>query len=444
MPYLPPDGDLDPDLTCTLIFYPDRDEYRRALFGQLAELTNVWNWEASREDQAIIRRAWLAAELESVRCSDMACLDDVLALLAEIRDKDVCCDTISDVPGGDEITGVDDSALPPDVDRDGGTLPPDWVGDPTAYDAYLCGQAHAVAGSTDEAVQAVFDAILRTSNAITFVTILVLLFGNVISMGIAAILAGGYVLVSIAEAYSAWDSFVSLRSLLGRDDPSGLVPQTQGEMAGAYDAIVNAIYCANDASEASAALHAIVDANVTTPSYAFLLKLTYTIAMRPIFWGFGGAADRFDCTCVEPAFFAHTWTFDTDLEGWNDDAEWESARMDIPSGAASYGDISRAAIKALGGFGSGVSLLPTSLIFDFYIRRDAGVQWDLGGLLQTFGVAQGYATATWHRDVVVDLTGVSAISLDAGGYFMRLRNMHTLLGYDVSVDNIRIECDDGT
>lgn len=319
MPYLPPPPeDLEPEIDCVLVFIPNNDEYRRAFYGQIADLCDVWNWEADRTTQATIRQVWLDAYLQTLDCANMACLDEIIALLEEIRDHEWCCETVDSVTGGDEITGVDDSSLPPDVDRDGGTLPPDWDGDPDGYDAYLCGQAHRLAESTDEAVDAVFDTILLASNVVVFATLLVLAFGNVIGMGIAAIIAGGYSLVTASEVFGFFSVFTELREALSGGDPQGLVAQTKAEMSAIYDDIVDAVFCANDAAEATATMHALVDANVTSTSYAALLRLLYTISLRPIFWGFGGAADRFDCVdCLDPTDIDVIWSFDDDDDGWD-------------------------------------------------------------------------------------------------------------------------------
>lgn len=69
MPWLPPADPDSQELDCVLVFFPDRDEYRQALFGMLEELAQVWNWEADRETQEVIRQKWLEAEHCTLECN---------------------------------------------------------------------------------------------------------------------------------------------------------------------------------------------------------------------------------------------------------------------------------------------------------------------------------------------------------------------------------------
>lgn len=161
MPYLlPSDPDIS-ELDCVLVYFPNAPEYRQALFGQLAELSDVWNWEGTREAQALARASWLAAELETL--NNMSCFDDVLAELQAINAKlPWCCDTspptieIDPVegPGGILIWPVPGPApLPiPDNDTGEGTgeypitpgTDPDDGGTVSAveWEQYLCGAAN--------------------------------------------------------------------------------------------------------------------------------------------------------------------------------------------------------------------------------------------------------------------------------------------------------------
>lgn len=248
----------------------------------------------------------------------MACFDEILALLEEIRDHEWCCDGIASVPGTDDIGGVDDSTLPPDIDRDEDVLPDGWVGGEATFDPYLCGQAQRVGNTTDEAVDAVFKAILAASNFLVWATLVVLAFGNIFGMAIAAILAGGYTLVTWSEIVGYYSFFTELREALGLEDPSGIVPQTKTEMSGIAQDIENAIYCANSASEAQTAIAGLIDGAVTDSRYAALLKLTYAISLRPIFWGLGGAPDGTGCVCEGTPLGTWDWGSDEDgLAGWS-------------------------------------------------------------------------------------------------------------------------------
>lgn len=158
MPYLPPDNLEPDDLDCILVFYPKAVEYRQALLGQIAELSDVWNWEASRDDQQKIRRAWLEAELETTAGACMGICDDLFDQLQRIEDCS-CTGALPSnesypTPGGDVITpyegpydvptNTDDYAtdpfpVTPQSDLDGsGTV------DLAEWKDYVCGASNLV------------------------------------------------------------------------------------------------------------------------------------------------------------------------------------------------------------------------------------------------------------------------------------------------------------
>lgn len=311
MPYLLPDEPAVSELDCVLVYFPNAEEYRQALFGQLAELTDVWNWEGTREQQALARAAWLTAELETL--ANMGCFDDVVErldaitdVLGDILDKDVCCDSVgaTDIPDG--ITGSDDTTLPPDVDVDGDVIPDDFT-DVPEYLQYLCGAGQRIADSTDAAVDAVNTALLAASNVIVFATLLVLAFGNVIGMGIAAILAGGYTLVTVSEIIGAFSFFTELRELIRGEGVNDAANQTKTELGAISDEIIAAVACANNASAARSNLHALLDEHVTHASYRALLKMAWSLpVMRAIFAGYANVTPSTDCVCGGALFSEYT------------------------------------------------------------------------------------------------------------------------------------------
>lgn len=413
--------------------------------SQLAEIV-LWptRWFNGDPDDSAILAASIYEELKVPAHFDdlIPLLDDVETLLQELIDKEDCCDTIDSVPGGDGIGGVDESTLPPDVDRDGESLPPEYEGDPEAYDAYLCGQAIRLVETTDDAVDAIHNAILGASNVLVFATLVVLAFGNLIGMGIAAILAGGYSLVTWSEIVGYYSFFTELREALGLEDPDGIVPQTKDEMSSVAAGIEDAVFCSNSASEAATQISAIIDSAVTHASYRALLKLLYAISLRPIFWGFGGAPDSTSCVCE--AFFSHSWVFAAGPESWQNYTSWLSGYITRGSGATTPDTyVSKSTVRSLGGLSLGASLLPTSLIFDFYIDRDPGLTILIGGLSKGYP-GTVWPKDTWNRDVVVDLTGVDPIVLNDVGAFLSVRNDDTGVGHPLRLDNVRLVCEDGS
>ena len=96
--YLLPPGDAyTEELCCALVFYPDKDEYRRALLGAVTHFGTWLAWEtdsAKRGKDAA--RAWKDANSRTLECWNMACLDELIADMAAVRallerHKD-CCD----------------------------------------------------------------------------------------------------------------------------------------------------------------------------------------------------------------------------------------------------------------------------------------------------------------------------------------------------------------
>jgi hypothetical protein len=96
--YLLPAGDAyTDDIACTLVFYPNKDEYRRALLGSLHYLATWLAWErdtAKRGKDAA--RAWKDANELTMECWQMACLEQLQADVAAIRQMmsllGYCCD----------------------------------------------------------------------------------------------------------------------------------------------------------------------------------------------------------------------------------------------------------------------------------------------------------------------------------------------------------------
>lgn len=150
MPFLPPASDpLETELECALIFYPNREEYRRALFGAYLDLENRFNWEASDADKEDIFTSWHAAILETFAA--LGKLDDILTALdyiAELvdevepllRQQQPCCDLPPGSyydPGDLDLSGSGDVPQPV-IDSGYADDAADWEG----YNAYKCMAAH--------------------------------------------------------------------------------------------------------------------------------------------------------------------------------------------------------------------------------------------------------------------------------------------------------------
>jgi len=118
---LPAEGADTEDTKCVLVFYPDKDEYRRALFGSLSYLGTWLAWElddAKRGRQAA--QVWKNANDQTLECWNMGCLEqlqeDVAAIRALLAGADYCCDgnTVINPPPGQETEITPGVGDPPD------------------------------------------------------------------------------------------------------------------------------------------------------------------------------------------------------------------------------------------------------------------------------------------------------------------------------------------
>ena len=101
---LPENPIVNEELSCTLVWYPDRDEYRRALLGSLTYLSTWIAWERdANKNGRIAAQAWKAALDKTLECWQMGCLEtlqsDVAAIKNLLANMVTCCDQITYGPG---------------------------------------------------------------------------------------------------------------------------------------------------------------------------------------------------------------------------------------------------------------------------------------------------------------------------------------------------------
>ena len=123
--YQLPVGDAYTDeLACCLVFYPDKEEYRRALLGSLVYLSTWIAWERDEEKRGRdAARAWKDAVDETLECWNMACLEELIADVASIKNlmetkKDCCDSNVAYYP-----TDIPTTTIMPDVGD-----PPEFYG----------------------------------------------------------------------------------------------------------------------------------------------------------------------------------------------------------------------------------------------------------------------------------------------------------------------------
>lgn len=106
--YLLPSGDASEDeLACCIVFYPKRDEYRRALMGSLDYLATWIAWERDSEKRGQDAAAsWKLANIQTWECCSMGFCDDLATslndILAAITALECCGE--QDITDGDQYT----------------------------------------------------------------------------------------------------------------------------------------------------------------------------------------------------------------------------------------------------------------------------------------------------------------------------------------------------
>lgn len=142
--YLLPDGECYTDeMACTLVFYPDKQEYRRALLGSIVYLSNWLAWERDSEKRGKdAARAWKNAVEQTLECWTMTCFEELMADVARIRTlmetkKDCCDDNVTYYPTEQPITEIE-----PEVGD-----PPEFYGETAVADwdewlEHVCYNAH--------------------------------------------------------------------------------------------------------------------------------------------------------------------------------------------------------------------------------------------------------------------------------------------------------------
>ena len=158
--YLLPDGVLGNDeIACTLVFYPNRDEYRAALQGSLAYLATWIAWEKDSDKRGKDAAAnWQEAYELTTRCWRMACLEQLQADVADILEtlqskKDCCDDTSTFLPVDSPTTTIDPGEGDPPSTY-GETAVSDW----DDWMLYLCFNAHAFVDNLIHAAESLDDS----------------------------------------------------------------------------------------------------------------------------------------------------------------------------------------------------------------------------------------------------------------------------------------------
>lgn len=337
MPYLLPNDPTLNELECMLVFYPNRVEYRRALLGQIIDLTKYWFWEPDGAGgQNVAADAWDEAVAETLECHSVSFCADLLATLERIEECVCAGQNIT----GPTTYGVDDGSdlypysgpapLPPDgpdlsVDPYPVTPQSDLNGDgfvdQAEWEDYVCGAANFVV-----------DALIDWFDFCIFIKQLNILWND--ALGALLPIIARYVpgtiddaaVIAIGLAQDAANHFQAVTIQMLEDGKVALEAQR------------NALNCAMvgelTADDAAAAFLAVLSGAGVDASIIALLQTGPMFFLASMIWNAAFDHDiAYSCNCDDPVSFTHV-TGQTEMSvgynGWQNNG---TSRLQSTSGA---------------------------------------------------------------------------------------------------------------
>lgn len=240
---LPPGDASEDELQCALVFYPARDEYRRALMGSLDYLATWIAWERDSEKRGQDAAAsWKMANIQTWECSNMGYCDDLMttlqALLAATTALECCGD--QDITDGlqftdDIVDGVGD--VPQNIIDAGYAIDAsDWAG----FDDYKCMISHLAVDHIETFFREIAPHISDTGLVIGGIGVIGALIGGILAIAGFPIAVGLIAALGAAAGIWAWISSE------GRQAVSDLAD----DLAANHDALACAIYEGDGVSDA--------------------------------------------------------------------------------------------------------------------------------------------------------------------------------------------------
>jgi hypothetical protein len=234
--YLLPSGDAsEEELACCIVFYPARDEYRRALMGSLDYLATWIAWERDSEKRGQDAAAsWKLANIQTWECCSMGFCDDLQTNLTDILAAITaleCCGE-QDISDGDWYTDpvVDGEGDVPQNIIDAGYAEDaaDWDG----FDSYKCMISHLAVDHVEAFFREIAPYIAESGTVFGGVGVLSALLGSMLILFGLPLAAG--LILSLGVAASVWNWI----SKYGK----GAVEDIADEIATHHDALACAIY----------------------------------------------------------------------------------------------------------------------------------------------------------------------------------------------------------
>lgn len=251
--YLLPSGDAsEDDLECCIVFYPARDEYRRALMGSLDYLATWIAWERDSEKRGQDAAAsWKLANIQTWECTNMGYCDDLAttlqALLAATQALECCGD--QDISDGELYTDdvVDGVGNVPQniIDAGYASGPTDWAG----FDDYKCMISHLAVNHIETFFREIAPFVSSSGVVIGGIGVVAALLGAILAIVGLPISAG--IIVALGASAGIWTWI----STYGKTAVTDLAD----EIATNHDALACAIYDGDGVADAIDDFNAEVD-----------------------------------------------------------------------------------------------------------------------------------------------------------------------------------------
>lgn len=265
------------DLACMMLMYPNKPEYRQALFGALDYFATWLAWERDSSKRGKdAARAWREAIEATRECIEMNACETIIGLLTDIKANTgvYCCDT-GDISDGDQYTDeVEDGEgdVPQNIiDAGYADDAADWDG----FADYKCMISHLM-------ITNMLEQTLRFETGTDLAG--AILGGMAAAAAIAAVIlsGGGAVLVySIAIGIATAAGLSLAVSELGRVGLGDLADDLETN----HDALACAIYQADGSAAAVVALNAEIDSLFNVAQATFLKALNISAQLKALYAG---------------------------------------------------------------------------------------------------------------------------------------------------------------
>jgi hypothetical protein len=323
--YLLPDTAYTENMACTLVYYPDKPEYRRALLGSLAYLATWIAWEKEPERKGIdASLSWKIALDLTMECWKMGCLeqlqDDVAEILAIMQLGNSCCDE-EDITDGDRYTdrvedGVGD--VPQNIiDAGYAEDAADWAG----FDDYKCMIAHVTVNQFEARLREIDEIVERAGPYLALAAALSAILGVIVATGGLAIVFG--ILAGIGTVSALYYALIEF----------GPVGDLADDVATNHDALACAIYFSDGDEDALISLNDKIDELFSVPEALILKNLNLGPTLKLLYAGrydqqdiaeileaAGYDVEGFDCTCEDEQIGEFLTLTDFEDQGWG---EWQ-------------------------------------------------------------------------------------------------------------------------